>query len=659
MDSTDSFILRRQLSTDHLLRRSGSSGSNCGPNPCEKPTSSSTFTLPIILGIAVPLVGAAILFLILQRRHVRKIREEDADDRHASLDFGLGDTSNLQSSNKTSIQSMKDEKSGLSHRQVSLNMSMNNPYLVSLDSKNSKDSLDSLSLSLRKEDPYRPVSKFLASDTASNKPQKRPSSPVNNSPNDSQTSLNDTRNSSNASTNSRNKPANAAIFPPRYNSLHYQQVDTNDQGLPNQNGFPTELPQAHISPEATISTNGWASGRPLNQQLQHQPLIGHENNNSFGANQNFRTNDYQNIDQNHAFDPAAYYEGERTQYTNNPTELRNQAQSQFYTANNFTYEPMNGDPSSGQYPSNAEYMYESQYPTEDQVGGVDLSYNISRSNNRLSVMQARPLPPNAITDSDDPEIRANRIRSFYKEYFDDSSSMPNGTYEKRNHLNHNDESVYYDPDSNQFVLPYSQPVTRRAITPPPANNSMRPTRPRNGSMGTMNYVENRSRYHPPEAQPHSSTNESHQVNLRKPTLPFSDLNQMPTPGNIGNDVLNMRSYGHVPPMVYRGQNGFSSERQRIPNANPLSYEPSPIPSPHLLEKEGTYSPLSFAPPKKFRETDNSSDAGSIRSNHSAKVGVNNGMPRNVSNRIDHLPEDVVFTKDCLNSSLKPQWDMSR
>ncbi|TQS35739.1 hypothetical protein Golomagni_03832 [Golovinomyces magnicellulatus] len=663
MDSTDSFIHRRQFGADHLVRRSGSSGSNCGPNPCEKPISSSTFTLPIILGIAVPLVGAAILFFILQRRHVRKIREEDADDRHASLDFGLGDASNLRSSKKSSIQSMKDEKSGLSRRQVSLIMPMNNQYLVSLDSKNSKESLDSLSLSLRKEDPYQPVSQILASDTASSGPHKTSGSSANKLPNDSQTRLHETRDSSNASTNSRIIPTNAATFPPRYNSLPYQQAITNDHGFSNQIGFPTELPQAHISPEPTIATNGWASGRPINQQLQQQTVIGHKDVNSFGGNQIVGTNDYQNINQNYSYDSAVYHEEQRVQYINNPQDQRNQAYSQVHPANNFKYESNSGDLASSQYLSNAEHMYENQYQMEDQLRGAVSSYDTSRLNNRLSVMQVRPLPPNAITESDDPEIRANRIRSFYKEYFDDSSPIPNGTYENRNNPNH-DESIYYDPDSNQFVLPYSQPVTRRAITPPPANNFMRPARPRNGSVGAMNYVEDRSQYHSPEAIPNSSSTGNQQVNLRKPTLPFLDLNQIPTSGNIRNDMSNMRSHGYVPPIAQRGKIGISaegpfSERQRIPNSNPLSLEPSPLPSPHLLEKKGTYSPLNFAPPKKFRETENNSDAGSIRSNHSAKAGVNTGLPRNFSNQIDHLPGDVVFTKDSLNSSLKPQWDMSR
>src|SRR5690606_21551477 len=42
---------------------------------------------------------------------------------------------------------------------------------------------------------------------------------------------------------------------------------------------------------------------------------------------------------------------------------------------------------------------------------------------RLSV-GLRPLPPYEIMDSEDPEHRANRIRSFYKEYFEDTQPQP-------------------------------------------------------------------------------------------------------------------------------------------------------------------------------------------------------------------------------------------
>lgn len=77
----------------------------------------------------------------------------------------------------------------------------------------------------------------------------------------------------------------------------------------------------------------------------------------------------------------------------------------------------------------------------------------------------------------------------------------------------------------------------------------------------------------------------------------------------------------------------------------------------MLRKSGTFTSLDFAPPKKFRDADNMSDAGSIRSNRSGISAVQLGAIRNGAYRVSKLPDDVVFTKDALATTLKPQWGM--
>lgn len=120
-----------------------------------------------------------------------------------------------------------------------------------------------------------------------------------------------------------------------------------------------------------------------------------------------------------------------------------------------------------------------------QAGGLGVPQN---SGKRLSV-GFRPLPPNEVMESDDPEIRANRIRSFYKEYFDDSNEAPppmptqpsqqqqqrpnqqkqgGPDYYEDYDQGYLEAAAYYDADTNAFVMPYAQPVTRRAMTPPPS-----------------------------------------------------------------------------------------------------------------------------------------------------------------------------------------------
>ncbi|KAH0559806.1 hypothetical protein GP486_003673, partial [Trichoglossum hirsutum] len=92
---------------------------------------------------------------------------------------------------------------------------------------------------------------------------------------------------------------------------------------------------------------------------------------------------------------------------------------------------------------------------------------------RLS-LSIRPLPRE--DPSDTPEQRANRIRSFYKEYFDDSKPIKaNGGYYEDygpEFLEHHqgDAAAVLDTETGDFVVsraPYAEPVTRRAMTPPP------------------------------------------------------------------------------------------------------------------------------------------------------------------------------------------------
>jgi hypothetical protein len=77
----------------------------------------------------------------------------------------------------------------------------------------------------------------------------------------------------------------------------------------------------------------------------------------------------------------------------------------------------------------------------------------------------------------------------------------------------------------------------------------------------------------------------------------------------------------------------------------------------MLRKSGTFTSLDFAAPRKIRDPDNMSDAGSIRSNRSGISQAQLGAIRNGAYRVSRIPGDVVFTKDDLATTLKPQWGM--
>ena len=78
---------------------------------------------------------------------------------------------------------------------------------------------------------------------------------------------------------------------------------------------------------------------------------------------------------------------------------------------------------------------------------------------------------------------------------------------------------------------------------------------------------------------------------------------------------------------------------------------------HLLRKSATFTALDFAPPRRFQDPDNMSDAGSIRSNRSGISARNLGAIRNGAGRVSRLPGDAVFTTAALQDQLKPSWNI--
>jgi hypothetical protein len=224
---------------------------------------------------------------------------------------------------------------------------------------------------------------------------------------------------------------------------------------------------------------------------------------------------------------------------------------------------------------------------------------------RLS-MGFRPLPPDVVTETDDPEIRANRIRSFYKEYFDDSKPAPQGQYYEDYDENYLGDAAYFDPDTNQFVMPYAEPVTRRAMTPPPNGARFQgfqgPPRPRQGSMGAMSTMSGGRRrgpqMYPPGPYPQgpraysSASGRMDQRGPRRPIPPPAPLNTLPTPSKLRDDSFAlMGSIEFAPPQTYRDRAAGRSESPfgerrpyspAVPSFAPVVSafeELAPIPSP--------------------------------------------------------------------------------
>lgn len=187
-------------------------------------------------------------------------------------------------------------------------------------------------------------------------------------------------------------------------------------------------------------------------------------------------------------------------------------------------------------------------PSTIELDEPSLGYDVRR----LS-MGFRPLPPDDPTDN--PEQRANRIRSFYKEYFDDSKpALPRakGDYVEDYDEGYLGDGTILDPANSQFVVPqpqFSEPYTRRAMTPPPrAPPRFQGPRPHQSTMSSGGFV--------PRGQ-----------------RAFSSASGRRGPS------------GHGPP------------RPALPPPNPLRV----LPSPHLMKEDSFALPIDFAPPMSYKD----------------------------------------------------------
>jgi hypothetical protein len=157
---------------------------------------------------------------------------------------------------------------------------------------------------------------------------------------------------------------------------------------------------------------------------------------------------------------------------------------------------------------------------------------------------------------------------------------------------------------------------------------------------------------------------------KKQLPPPSDLTTLPTPSKLKDDSFALfNAADFAPPELFkdrargRSQSPMGERRPyqvTVPAHSPLvnAFEELPsIPSPHLLSKEGTFTNLEFAAPRKFVDPDTRSDAGSIRSNRSGISAIQQQAIRSGAGRVSRLPGDTIFNQAEMAQKLKPQWTM--
>ncbi|KAH8678089.1 hypothetical protein BX600DRAFT_531919 [Xylariales sp. PMI_506] len=678
---------------------------------------------------SIPIVIVLCVLYYLHRRTAKRHKREDEVAKYKSLDFGMGEGVVKGGKRKSKLFGGGEKEAASHTKGLSMDMNLSSPYLLPPDLHQSRESLYSLAKTLHQnEDPYRHVDSFIASDAASMRSfpkgmDKRSSTYT-----------------AHTAYSGRDMPRvqSNQNLPPRQKSLPtgpLPQIPTRAQE-PTYQEPPVPQPTHPITPlkndfrftddDIPVPQVGGTPVHPVTDEFVAMPDIQEPapvaQKNAL-PNRNSRPASFESIKPEHAYavndrDSSALPASDLYRVTGSglgimeSTSDRDELHISAPAVNSL---PPRKDsrvisdvPS--EYEDFARHLDFDRHDVHEHVeeprgGYLDMHADhhvqeeppltaglaVPQQNQKRLSVGFRPLPPDELLESEDPEYRANRIRSFYKEYFDDSKEerpplpQPQSVqYYEDYDAGYGGDGAYFDPETNAFVMPYAQPVTRRAMTPPPNNRRPMPGPRQRGPPGPMGPPGPQSRPRAGStmsggrfgtASPRPGSSASARMGgrtpgPRKPMPPPAALTTLPTPSKLKDDALSiLNPLDFAPPPTFkdkargRSQSPLGERRPyqlTVPVSSPLvsSFDDmAALPSPHLLRKSGTFTALDFAPPRRFKDPDSMSDAGSVRSMGSGISSRNAQAIRGGAGRVSRLPGDAVFTAAAMGDQLKPKWGM--
>ncbi|KAI8934084.1 hypothetical protein NX059_008847 [Plenodomus lindquistii] len=646
-----------------LVARAASTCTNDSDPGCTKPT--QTPTLAIALGVIIPICGLAVTLVYLHFRNKKKLSAEDARDKYKSLDFGMEPgVGGVKTAKKGPEMSVSEKEQRGTHDR-GLSLETGSPYILPVGLHGSRESFHSMSRSqFDPHDPYRPVT-FLKDDASIRSP-------------------------------SRTRGDHASVYT---TSSGGTQKDRMGDGLlknaSRMSRSPVPVRGDSLSPDGTRSPDSQfpeptSALSPLNPRFSNSPLPlsseipGDEPKTQYAA---FKPMSIPTI----SIPEPAVTNREVTrspvETTGSPLPPRVQSQQavvhQNANTNSILSTSSYGDgfqvtPPSPRLSQTLEEPASPKplQPQPQRPNGLGVE-NFTGNSNRLS-MSLRPLPSD--NPEEDPEQRANRIRSFYKEYFDDSKPEPASTHAYNDYYedygSEYQDGTLFDSRNGNFIVaqpnaPFAEPITRRAMTPPPRapprfrSNTATGPHPHMSSSSMAS-----SQYPPPRGL--SSMSGRLPAPAKKALPPPAALSSLPTPAKLTENSMVFDPIDFAPPVSFRErQNGMRPDsplgtpRPFSPAVRPHtplvgSYDELPVlPSPHLMRKSGTFTALDFAPPGRIRDPagGGASDAGSIRSNRSGISAAGKFAVRSGANRVSRIPRDVVGTRDDFMVQLRPQMNL--
>jgi hypothetical protein len=445
-------------------------------------------------------------------------------------------------------------------RGMSMEMDMTNPYMLPPELQQSRESLHSLSRTMNHcDDKYRPATTFIPNDgaAASSLRDSRGADDSSSFTASTRRVFAERGNESNQSLVRHAQRMSRSTPPTRRTSVTSTGSAPASQDPEHTDGFPRK-PVSSVPPNGNLA--------PLSSE-QHRDScrsgIGKDSSTAGFRKSNAYLGSF--IQSGGPSTEEGKLQGEQSRTSPSPSEAR--SSTKIHVVENARLptlvtdpEPLNFDfpafnepiptittnaPDAEVQARGATGQIDCQEPNTEQYE-PDFDYDVRRL-----TMGIRPLPPDDPTE--DPEQRAIRIRSFYKEYFDDAKPGP--VYTQQDYgmrpecFDYN--SPFHDEFSGHSVIqgaPYAQPMARRAMTPPPRGPS------------------------------------SFQV-----------------PGRMTASVSGAH-FVQAGPRAYSsasGRFGASSRgapKKKLPPPAPLQV----LPTPHLL-KDDSIVPMDFAPPSSFRE----------------------------------------------------------
>lgn len=566
-----------------------------------------------------------VVLFILHRRHLRRLRQEDANDKHKSLDFGMdivepGMAGRRGRNNNAGVEmsmanTEKSERKG--GRGVSLDM-VNSPYLLPPGLHGSRESLTSLSRSISaggEDDNYRHAISYMTNDNSDARSYGK------YGPDDASTADDMRQNLlHNAQRMSRTSPPlqRASLAESDFGMNPHAKTTSAENGLPRAPSPAVLPPPAAAEREQRASA---ASSVSMNGTEFRQ------SNDYLGTVINSRNPSPTPVDQHGGNVLPGQAVTTRDSVLSGPgSPTRDQERSPFEDPPSVISEST--------IPSQAPQLPRISLPFSD--GGSDYgdirksestvpavnvlsadddkdqdkkhnenpngppkpppepSRNDARRDTRRLTFGLRPLPPE--DPSENPEERAARIRSFYKEYFDENKQGGQEEYWEDFGPEFYGDGAVYDPATGDYIAgparPFAEPVGRRAMTPPPRAPPRFQGAARHAPTNSAGGLGGFMPPEPPRAFSSASGRLPGAPAPRKPIPPPEPLHVLPTPHMLKDDI-SILATEYAPGKNYKDQRegradtpsgGLRPYSPAVPAHTPLasSYdELAVMPSPYV------------------------------------------------------------------------------